>query len=357
VRVHVTAKPALTSAVACLGAATPELAGEPLGDDAAARLFAGWKAEAEGKDPQALKAYQGAVSGAPGWDLPARALGLMLVKQKRVEDALPHLETYVKSRAAPEDAAAFGREIDRYTEFKKKQLAEANRVRERLSKTDIASGIKKGYALMEPCLKRARSARALAVGVDTLVLTWTIKKEGIVTGARLEGPKQLLMTDHAECIESAVTSWMFPKFSEGTEITAKGVPIKVRGSPPPETVVAAPSVAAATASVAEPDEDPSFSTCSRSETEIGAYIKKHFQGLSRCVEEEKKRSPAAGMPDQLPIAFVIDTDGSVRGAGVRHRHFRDGPLSSCVASALAGSLAPSGGADCPAEFSIDLRGR
>jgi hypothetical protein len=62
------------------------------------------------------------------------------------------------------------------------------------------------------------------------------------------------------------------------------------------------------------------------------------------------------MPDELPISFVLDSAGPVRNIAVSHRAYRTGPLASCVVTALAGSLSPSGGADCPAEFSVDLRG-
>ena len=58
----------------------------------------------------------------------------------------------------------------------------------------------------------------------------------------------------------------------------------------------------------------------------------------------------------LSVAFVVDTDGTVRSIAVKHRAYRTGPLNDCMQGALAGRLAPSGGADCPAEFPLDLRG-
>jgi hypothetical protein len=98
-----------------------------------------------------------------------------------------------------------------------------------------------------------------------------------------------------------------------------------------------------------------LSTCERPPVEIGAYVSERQGKLQACIQAEKKRAPS-GWPDALPISFVIDAQGPLRNIAVQHRFFRDGPLAACVALALAGDLGPSSGADCPGEFSVDLRG-
>src|SRR5204863_5203624 len=107
----------------------------------------------------------------------------------------------------------FAREIERYEKTVGARDAEAKRVRDRLTKEDIVLGVRKGYALLEPCLKVAREQAKLAVGIDTLVLTWKIRKDGTAYSARLEGPTSMLVSDPAECVEQAVGRWRFPHYS------------------------------------------------------------------------------------------------------------------------------------------------
>lgn len=328
-----------------------------IGGDAGDKLFGGWAMEAKGDIDGALPWYRAAVNLVPSWGLAARALGLALVKSKRVTEAIPHLSVYVKAYGGASDVPSLRREIARFEQRRAAILAEASRVRERLSKQDLGLGIKKGYPLLEPCLRTARQTRALALGLDTLVLTWTIRMDGTVHAARLEGPKKLLMTEHAECLERAVGTWQFPQYSKGSEVTARRVPIQVRGSKPapkPEEVAASgtPPLTETTGPILE---EPSFSQCERTGGEIGVYVKRRFARLARCMEAERLRNPKSGFPQSLPITFVIDATGPVRSVGVGHRFFRQGPVAECVKKALAGSLQPRGGADCPAEFSLDLR--
>ncbi|HET6343949.1 MAG TPA: hypothetical protein VFH51_03405 [Myxococcota bacterium] len=361
---------ATTAAVACPegGEAPVETAGFKEGDaDAAAHLLAGWHREASNDLGGATEAYRAAVLAAPTWDLAARALGLALVKQKRAAEAVPYLKTYVAARTPPADAAAYAREIGRFEAQQAARLADAKKVRPRLSKADIAQGVRKGYALLEPCLKVARSQRALAEGVETLTLSWSVKKDGSVHAVRLEGPEKLAMTEHAECVEQALSTWQFPPYSEGSEVSVRGVPIKVRGSPaasPAAEVAggAAPTspgggAAATPGAAAEPPMDePTFSTCERAPEEIAAYIRSRMARVSDCLTAERKRAPGEAIPDTLPMSFVVDVDGSVRGVRINHRFYREGPLATCVGEALGrGSLSPVAGADCPADFTFDLR--
>ncbi len=360
VRLGLAQKPKLVTAhAACIRPkeVTGEGDGADLGaaTDPGALLLAGWAAERAGNLGDATRRYQQALSAAPRWDLAARAVGLLLVKQKRAPQAIPYLRIYANQRLGAPDAFAYAREIERFEKEQAQRAADFARTRARLSQDDIMLGVKKGYALLEPCLQKARTAQALALGADTLFVSWRVKKDGSVDAARLEGPDKLMMTEHAECIERSVQSWRFPPFSEGTEVTAKRVPIKVKGSSPPKP----PETTASSTTPPPPaDEGPAelaLSTCERAPEEVTGYIQERTGRLLACIDAERKRTPA-GWPDSLPIAFVVDAQGPVRNVFVNHRAFRTGPLADCMAQALAGTLAPSGGADCPAEIPIDLRG-
>src|SRR5690606_22257517 len=120
----------------------------------------------------ALAHYRRALAVVPDWDLAARGVGLVLVRQKQAQQAIPFLKLYVRHRAGAADAHAYGREIARFEKEQATRAAEFTRLRPRLVQKDLVMGIKKGYALLEPCLQKARQAQALARGVDTLVLTW-----------------------------------------------------------------------------------------------------------------------------------------------------------------------------------------
>ncbi|MBI5507548.1 MAG: hypothetical protein HY903_02225 [Deltaproteobacteria bacterium] len=350
--------PALDTAVACFppDKPLPTIAGgtAELGraKDAAAALLTGYGREAAGDLGAAMQGYRKAVQAAPAWDLAARAMGLVLVKDKKIPQAIPYLKTYVEARAASPDAVDYAREIERYEKSLAARLAEETRVRDRLTKEDIARGIRKSYPLLEPCLRSARKARALAVGLDTLVVSFTINKDGAAIAARLEAPTGLLMTEHAECVERAVSGWRFPRYSAGSEVTVARVPLKVRGAPPLPPPGAAPTAAPA---ASEPVDEPAFSTCDREPDEIQEFVRSRYGRLQACFVAERSRAPKVAFPDNLMITFVIDASGPVRGAGVDHRAYREGPLTQCVAAALAGDLPPVKGADCPAEFSVDLR--
>ncbi|MEE8409063.1 MAG: hypothetical protein V3T05_05620 [Myxococcota bacterium] len=333
--------------VAAVAGMTPDMA---TAKDASVQLFAGWAAEASGDMQRATAHYRGAVDEAPAWDLATRALGLALVKAKKVPQAIPFLKTYVRARSGAPDAASYAREINRYEKMMAARIAEENRVRDRLSAKDIAWGVKKGYPLLEPCLRVARRDRRLAVGVDTLVLTWKIRQDGSAYGARVESPESLLLSRHADCIARVVSTWRFPRYSAGSEITAKHVPIKVRGAPRPRPKVA--STAAPPVQI----EEPAFSRCERLPAEITGHIRSRQARIRACILAERRREPRAPLPDNLPISFVVDSSGPVRNIAVTHRAYRTGKLATCIGKALTGSLAPSNGSDCPAEFGVDLRG-
>jgi hypothetical protein len=335
-------------AFAPVAGVTPDMAKDK---DAMAQLFTGWAAEARGEVDPAARAYRKAVHAAPGWEIAARAMGLALVRDKKVPQAIPYLQDYVEARAAAPDAIEYARDIERYERTLAARIAEENRVRERLSKDDIGRGIRKSYPILELCLKAARKARALAIGSDTLTLTWTIRKDGTTTAARLEGPTALLMTEHADCIERAIASWRFPRYSAGSEIAVNRVPLKVRGSSAAPTASASPAESANTA----PDDEPMFSICERDPDEIQDYLRSRHGRVQACILAERQRAPKVPLPDSLPLSFVIDSSGPVRSAAVEHRAYREGALAQCVAAALSGSLPPAKGADCPAEFNVDLR--
>ena len=282
-------------------------------------------------------------------------MGLALARDKKIPQAIPYLKTYVEARISAPDALEYAREIDRYQKTLAARLAEENRVRDRLNNDDIARGIRKSYPLLEPCLKAARKAHALAVGTDTLVLTWTIRKDGSTATPRLDGPTPLLMTEHADCIERALSSWRFPRFSAGSDVTVSHVPLKVRGS---AVLPAARPTAAANASetsAGAPADEPLFSVCERDADEIQEYLRSRYGRVQACILAEHRRTPKVAFPDSLPITLVADSSGPVRGIAIDHRAYREGLLAQCVAEALSGDLPPAKGADCPAEFNIDLR--
>jgi len=351
-------KPRLDVTVACLG--HDGTIGPPAGElraledapDAAAALFSGWAADASGDAATAAAQLSRAVTAAPDWDLAARSFGLTLVKQKRTTAAIPYLRLYATSRGGFADAQSLAHEIDRFEHDQAARAAEFTRLRPRLGKDELVMGIRKGYALLEPCLVRARAARLLDVGTDTLLVTFKVNKDGTVATSQLEAPSKLLMTEPAECVERSVLAWRFPPYSEGSEITAKRVPIKVRGASPE----AAPTAGSTTVASAAPEvEEPTFSSCERPAGEIGAYVSARATRVTTCLTAELKRNPN-GWPDTLPISFVVDAAGPVRNVSLNHRFFREGPLAACISTALTGALPPVGGADCPAELPIDLRG-
>ncbi len=349
-------KPALAMATACQNGVEPvfQVAGidenVSAEKDPGARLFLGWAKEGLGDLESATRLYRQAVISAPDWDLAARALGLSLVKGKKAPQAIPYLNTYVEAHKGAVDAHVFAREIDRFKKLQEAKIAEANRVRTRLSKADIGMGIKKGYALLEPCLTKARKERRLEVGVDTLVLTWRIKHDGTAHMAHLEAPKSLVATEYAECIERSVGTWRFPRYSEGSEVTASRVPIKVRGSTPEVKVASETTTPQPTESI----DESSFSQCERTPEEIQGHIRKSWGRVNACIMAERQRAPNVPMPEDLPISFVIDAQGPIRNIAVEHRAYREGPLFVCVQKALYGALLPNDGADCPAQFALDL---
>lgn len=106
----------------------------------------------------------------------------------------------------------------------------------------------------------------------------------------------------------------------------------------------------------DPIEELSFSQCERLPAEITGHIRSRQARVRACILAERRRAPRVPLPDNLPISFVVDSSGPVRNIAVTHRAYRTGALATCVGKALSGSLAPSNGADCPAEFGIDLRG-
>jgi len=203
-------------------------------------------------------------------------------------------------------------------------------------------------------LEPARNERALKVGADVLVMSWTVEKDGSVSKAHLDGPDKLTLSKHAECLEKAVLSWRFPQFSEGNAMVVREAPIKVRGSAPEEEKIA--SNGASAEAPAQTFDEPTFSQCMRSGVEISDYIRARFRKLTACVRQEKARTPKTRFPDLLPISFVVDTDGTVRNIEPGHRFFREGEVAQCLKKSLAGTMDPSTGADCPSEFNLDLRG-
>jgi hypothetical protein len=326
------------------------------GGDPGALLFSGFLHERAGELPRAAELYKKAVRGAPSCDLAARALGLALVKQKKAPQAIPYLKTYVTARLKAKDALSYAREIERFEAEQKKRAEEFTRPRPRLGQEELMLGIKKGYPLLEPCLAKARDKGLLAVGTDTLLLSWKVKKDGSVEVAHVDGPDRLSMREEAECLERALLAWRFPPYTEGSEIMARNVPIKVRGARPPKPTVVAASTTSADAS--EDDiAEPTFSTCERPPEELGEFIRMRSARLNACLQAEKKRVGAGvtAWPDSLPVGFVIDSQGPVRSIQLGHRFFRDGAVASCITQALSAMLSPSGGADCPADFAIDLR--
>jgi hypothetical protein len=333
------------------------------GQDASGLYLLGLRDEAKSNVDAAMDKYRRAMAAAPALDWAPRALGLALVAKKKAADAIPFLRLYVNAHAGSVDVANYAREIARFDKIKAAREAEANRVRDRLSKEDLEGGVRKGYPLLEPCLKVAREQHALAQGVDTLVFTFGIQKDGTTVGARLEGPGTLLMSEHAECLERALSSWQFPRYSAGSQITVSHLPIKVRGSSAAEAVASAATVGTGAAADASREKhsgealanEPFVSQCQRSPEEMQSYMKSRYGKIQACILNERRRAPAQQLPDSLPILFVVDVDGPVRNVTIGHRFFREGPLAQCIAEALKGSLDSAEGADCPAEFSIDLR--
>lgn len=330
--------------------------------DAGAAMFRGWANETQvGAEAASTAQYHQAATTSQDWDLAARAFGLALVKKQRINAAIPFLRIYANSRGGAADALSYAREIERFEREQLQRQAEFTRLRPRLGDKDFFLGIKKGYPLLAPCLNQARSQRLLAVGRDTLVVTFKINKDGSVGRAQLDGPQALKMTEPADCIERKMLTWRFPPYSEGSEVTAKGVPLKVRGSPtetdgtPNAPAVVGGATASADASGAGDggSDDLEVSSCERPADEVSGFIAARTGKLLDCLDAERTRARGAEFPDVIPVSFVIDSDGPVRGVAIGHRFFREGPLVACFAATLAGNLGPSGGADCPAEFNID----
>jgi len=370
-RIDIVAKPpksVVTTASVCENAdATLQLVvgigDDFVANDAGALFLLGLRDEAKGNPDAAMEKYRQVITAAPRLDWAPRAMGLGLVAKKKGADAITYLRMYVNAHSGSADVANFAREIARYDKLKAAKEADAARVRDRLSNEDFVGGIRKGYALFEPCLKAARDKHMLALGVDTLIFNFHIKHDGTTEGARLEQPGTLLMSDSAECLERAVGSWQFPRYSAGSEIAVGHLPIKVKGSSSVQALATAAGGAgttasdgagAKTASEALADE-PVFSQCQRTPEELQGFMKSRYGKIQACILAEHRRAPSQKFPDSLPISFVADVDGPVRNVAVVHRAYRDGPMAQCIVEALKGALDPAEGADCPAEFNIDLR--
>jgi len=84
---------------------------------------------------------------------------------------------------------------------------------------DIVTGVKQNASKVMPCIKTARADGEILPGTYELILDWTIKPDGSVTGARLKGPTSVLGTSLPSCFAEAMREWKFPA-------SAKGAPVR-----------------------------------------------------------------------------------------------------------------------------------
>jgi predicted Zn finger-like uncharacterized protein len=91
-------------------------------------------------------------------------------------------------------------------------------VKEKLTKDDIWSVVKKQASSVSPCLQSAKSRGDLMPGQYKFILDWIIKPDGRVSQARLKGPVEYTETPLAACFVAAMSSWKFPASQGGAPI-------------------------------------------------------------------------------------------------------------------------------------------
>lgn len=90
---------------------------------------------------------------------------------------------------------------------------------ESLGKKDIVDGFRRSAKNLKPCLKVARNKGEILPGKHKLVLNWTIKANGSVSGGRLTAPANLMGTSLTSCFAKAMKRWRFPS-------SRKDVPVR-----------------------------------------------------------------------------------------------------------------------------------
>ena len=75
---------------------------------------------------------------------------------------------------------------------------------------DVAEGVKQNEGTIIGCLQAARRANEIVAGTYRLILEWTIRADGSVTGARLVGPSDVMKTSMPGCFAEAMRGWSFP---------------------------------------------------------------------------------------------------------------------------------------------------
>jgi len=97
------------------------------------------------------------------------------------------------------------------------------------------------------------------------------------------------------------------------------------------------------------------STCSMTSKEISGVLSLHVETLDACVAAEYDRKPNASFPNRLPLAFVVQPHGRVENVMITQRHYRKGPLQSCIKRVFRKMRFPAG-EHCPIQIAIQSAG-
>lgn len=101
-------------------------------------------------------------------------------------------------------------------------------IKVRLTRRDVADGVKVGTAGLVPCLRQGLARGDVKAGRIRIKLDWTIEPDGSVSDPKLKGPRRLRRTPTAACVETAVEGWHFPASRSGAPIRNFAVPVKVQ---------------------------------------------------------------------------------------------------------------------------------
>jgi hypothetical protein len=101
-------------------------------------------------------------------------------------------------------------------------------IKVRLTRRDVADGVKVGAAGLTRCLRQALARGEVKAGRIRIKLDWTIEPDGSVSDPKLKGPRRLRRTPTAACVETAVEGWHFPASRSGAPIRNYAVPVMVQ---------------------------------------------------------------------------------------------------------------------------------
>ena len=110
-----------------------------------------------------------------------------------------------------------------------------------------------------------------------------------------------------------------------------------------------------TATSAQPEPEELVQQCKLSQADVLGTLKKNLAKINVCVEDERSRDTQGLLPPTLELEFIVQTSGRVTDFALTDRHYRTGPLNTCLIKAFNTIQFPeSKGANCPITIPIKI---